>query len=214
MHLSTKNEGKALSTLMGFAVFVLAFLAVALFAGDVMAAGAKHKNVQKSFQSPEEATAALLAAAKADDLKELSAILGPDGNKLISSGDAVADKNGRERFVRAYDEKNKVDMESDGKAVIEVGNDGWPFPIPIVKVGAGWLFDTKAGKEEILNRRIGRNELSTIQTCLAYVDAQREYASKDRDGDGLLAYAEKFASTPGKQDGLYWEAKEGEEESL
>ena len=108
---------------------------------------------------------------------------------------------------------NKLEKETDSKMTLVVGEEEWPFPIPIVKKGESWLFDTKAGKEELLNRRIGRNELNTIQTCLAYVDAQREYAMKDRDGDGLLAYAQKFWSTKGKKDGLYWEAKEGEEQS-
>jgi hypothetical protein len=94
-----------------------------------------------------------------------------------------------------------------------IGNHDWPFPIPIVRKGETWVFDTMAGKEEMLNRRIGRNELNTIQTCQAYVDSQREYALKDRDGDGLLEYAQKFRSTAGKKDGLYWQAMEGEEQS-
>ena len=108
---------------------------------------------------------------------------------------------------------NKLEKETDKKVTLVVGNQEWPFPIPIVKKGETWVFDTKAGNEELLNRRIGRNELNTIQTCLAIVDAQREYAMKDRDSDKLLEYAQKFWSTPGKKDGLYWEAKEGEAQS-
>jgi len=120
---------------------------------------------------------------------------------------------GRQRFVKSYEEMNKLVKENDKKIVLHVGNGDWPLPIPIVKKGEGWRFDTKEGKEEMLNRRIGRNELNAIQVCLAYVDAQREYAMKDRDGDGLLEYAKKFRSKEGKKDGLYWEAKEGEEQS-
>ena len=111
------------------------------------------------------------------------------------------------------EEKNQVVKESDQKAVLEVGSQAWPLPIPIVKAGEKWRFDTRAGKQEILNRRIGKNELSVIQVCRAYVDAQREYAGKDRDGDGLLEYAQKFVSEPGQKDGLYWEVKPGEEPS-
>lgn len=168
---------------------------------------------QKSFASPEGAVTALINAAKADNMKELSAIFGPVGKEILSSGDAVEDKAGKERFLKAYDEKNALIKEGDAKVILQIGNEDWPFPIPIVKKSGKWFFDTKAGKEELLNRRIGRNELSTIQVCLAYVDAQREYAGKDRDGDGLFEYAQKFISAPGKKDGLYWEAKEGEEES-
>jgi hypothetical protein len=180
---------------------------------DVSAAGGKQKTSQKSFTSPEEAAAALATATKDDDLKELSSILGPDGKQLIFSGDEIADRNGRLRFVQMYEEKNRIVKESDVRAVLEVGNGAWPFPIPIVAAGEGWRFDTKEGRTEILNRRIGRNEMSAIQTCLAYVDAQREYASRDRNGDGVLEYAQKAGSAPGMKDGLYWEAKEGEEQS-
>jgi len=124
----------------------------------------------------------------------------------------VADREMGERFVKAYEEANKVVSESDTKMVLHVGKEDYPFPIPIVKKDEIWLFDTQAGKEEILNRRIGRNELSTIQVCLAYVDAQREYARRG-PGGGLMEYAQKFISEKGKKDGLYWETKQGEEES-
>jgi hypothetical protein len=113
--------------------------------------------------------------------------------------------------VKAYEIKNKIDMVTDAKAVLSVGEKDWPLSIPVIKKGSTWVFDTKAGKEEILNRRIGMNELSIIKSCEAYVDAQQEYALKDNDGDGLFEYAQKFISTPGKKDGLYWETKEGEE---
>jgi len=119
----------------------------------------------------------------------------------------------RERFVRAYGEANRIARQGDAKAVLMVGKDEWPLPIPIVKVGAGWRFDTKEGKEEILNRRIGRNELSAMQAVLAYVDAQREYYLRNPQGDKLLHYAQKFTSSPGKRDGLYFPTKAGEKPS-
>jgi hypothetical protein len=168
---------------------------------------------QKSFASPEEAVNALVVAVKADDKKETLAILGPGGKELIFSGDEVEDKAGREKFLKAYDDKNKLEKESADKMVLHVGSNDWPLPIPIVKKINVWVFDTKAAKEEILNRRIGRNELNVIEVLHAHVDAQREYASKDCKGDGVVEFAQKFISTKGKRDGLYWEAKEGEEMS-
>jgi hypothetical protein len=168
---------------------------------------------QKTFKSPEEAVKSLMVAVRAGDTKEVLAIFGPTWNEIISKVDKVQDKAAKDRFIKAYDEMNKLDKETDSKMTLVVGQEEWPFPIPIVKVGESWRFDTKAGKEELINRRIGRNELNTIQTCLAYVDAQREYAMKDWDGDGVREYAQKFMSTPGKKDGLFWKAKEGEEQS-
>jgi hypothetical protein len=119
----------------------------------------------------------------------------------------------RAEFVRLYDEKNRLETVGEKKVIVHVGNKDWPFPIPIVKAGERWRFDTKKGKEEILNRRVGENELEAIQTCLAIVDAQREYAAMDRDGDGLLEYARKFESAPGRHDGLYWAASPDEKPS-
>jgi hypothetical protein len=142
----------------------------------------------------------------------LLAIFGVEAKEVIFSGDPVSDKQRREQFIQAYDQKNGLIKEGD-KMVLTVGEKDWPFPIPLAKKGDQWFFDTKAGKEEILNRRIGQNELSTIQTMLAIVDAQREYAMNDLDGDGVLEYAEKFMSDAGKKNGLYWETKEGEEPS-
>jgi hypothetical protein len=168
---------------------------------------------QKTFASPEEAVKTLIDAAKAGNKDELSAIFGPAAREILSSGDVVEDRAVREQFLKAYEAKHALITDGDAKVVLQVGTNEWVFPIPIVKRGQKWSFDTKKGKEEIINRRIGRNELDTIQTCLAYVDAQREYAGKDRDSDGLFEYAQKFVSTPGKKDGLYWEAKPGEEES-
>jgi DUF2950 family protein len=167
---------------------------------------------QKSFPSPEEAVKAAVTAAKNNDDKQLVAIFGPGSQELMSSGDPVADKQRREQFLKAYDEKNTLVTDGDNRIVV-IGNNEWPFPIPLVKKGEGWVFDTAKGKEEILNRRIGQNELDAIQVSLAYVDAQREYAMKDRDGSGLRGYAQKIRSDPGKKNGLYWDAKAGEEQS-
>lgn len=168
---------------------------------------------QKGFASPEEAVKTLIHAVKADNMKELSAIFGPAWKEVLSSGDAIEDRSAKKRFLQAYETKNALVQDGDAKTVLQIGVEEWPFPIPIIKKGNKWSFDTRKGKEELINRRIGRNELNTIQTCLAYVDGQREYAAKDRDGDGLLEYAQKFVSTPGKKDGLYWEVQTGEEES-
>ncbi len=168
---------------------------------------------QKSYTSPEEAVKALVDAVKANNNQELLAIFGPEGKDLISSGDEVADKNAGERFLSDYEEKNKLVKETPDEVFLDIGSDDWPFPIPIVKKGNTWVFDTKAGKDEILNRRIGRNELNTIEAMHGYVDAQREYVNKDRDGNGDIEFAQKIISTEGKHDGLYWGAKEGEDES-
>ncbi len=165
---------------------------------------------QREFKSPQDAFNALLEAAKNNDTKELLAIFGPESKDVISSGDAVADTQARERFAKAASEGVKF-SKFDDKTLVLIGKDGWCFPIPIVRSGQGWIFFTEDGKQEIINRRIGRNELNTIQVALAYVDAQREYASKDRNGDGVLQYAQHFLSQKDKKDGLYWEAAPGEE---
>ena len=190
-------------------VFAAAVLCMILaFSGLQAEAAAK----QKGFASAEEAVKVAVTAARNNDDKELIAIFGPSSKDLLFSGDAVEDKQRRERFLKAFDEKNSL-VSEEGGMILVVGANDWPFPIPLVKKGEVWSFDTIKGREEILNRRIGENELSTIQTMLAIVDAQREYAMKDLDGDGILEYAEKFRSDAGKKNGLYWITKEGEEPS-
>ena len=164
---------------------------------------------QRRFASPEEAAEALVDAFRSGDEKAVMAILGNEGKAVVSSGDPVADRRARERFVSAYDERHRLDA-GGGKVVLVVGPDDFPLATPIVPDGPSWRFDTVAGKEEILNRRIGQNELNTIQVCLAYVDAQREYYARDPDGDAVLQFAQTFASTPGKRDGLYWPTDPGE----
>jgi DUF2950 family protein len=135
---------------------------------------------QRTFATPEEAATALAEAVRAKSVDSLLATVGPASAEWLFSGDSVADTNDWMKFLKAYDEKNSVDKQGDAKALLKVGGDDWPFPAPIVKRGAGWAFDTNAGREEIVNRRVGRNELDTIQTLLATVDAQREYAATDR----------------------------------
>jgi hypothetical protein len=139
--------------------------------------------------------------------------LGRDGADIVSSGDAVADAAGRERFVAAFDEKHQVAMDGDRKATIVIGQEDFPFPIPLVRRGDSWLYDTAAGRLEILYRRVGRNELDTIQACLAYVDAQNEYADKDHTGAGAGTYAQRIVSQPGQKDGLYWPTANSEDPS-
>jgi hypothetical protein len=167
---------------------------------------------QKSFPSAEEAVKAAIAAARANNDKEMLSIFGAQAKEVLYSGDPVADKQRREEFLAAYDERNRLATEGEDTILI-VGKQDWPFPIPIVKKSDRWVFDTQKGKEEILNRRIGENELNAIQAMLAIVDAQREYAMKDRDQNALLEYAQKFVSDTGKKNGLYWEAKAGQPQS-
>lgn len=188
------------------AVIVAVSVAVVTFVLPISAQEVK----QKVFGSPEEAMKALAETVRAGDTKGMTAILGPEGEDIISSGDEVADKNAQEQFVKAYQERVDYVKEKEDRVSVILGNDYWPFPIPIVKKGEGWVFDTKAGREEVLNRRIGRNELNAIQVCLAYVEAQREYASTDRERDGIIQYAQKIWSNPGRRNGLYWEPAEGE----
>ena len=184
-----------------------------VLAGVAPAVAAPAKNTQKSFSSPDEAMKSLVQAVRNNNTKELLAILGAGSKEIISSGDPVADKSGRERFVKLYDEKMVIKGADTGRAVFSIGNDDYPYPIPLVKKGNVWRFDAKAGKDELLTRRIGRNELEVIEVLRAYADAQREYASADWDGNGALDFAQKVRSTPGKKDGLYWATKEGEKES-
>jgi hypothetical protein len=166
-------------------------------------------SVQESFESPEAGVSALVEAVKSNDQRMLRSILGPHSRKLVSSGDEVADAHNREAFIKTYSEANKIVL-SDSQAILVIGDDEWPMPIPLVKSGGRWRFDSSQGEMEILVRRIGANELAAIQVCLAIVDAEHEYAAQDRAGDGVLHYAARFVSTPGNHDGLYWEAQTDE----
>jgi hypothetical protein len=171
------------------------------------------QSAQRNFPSPDEAVKSLVIAVRAHDLKELLAILGPEGRELISSGDEASDRIGREKFLRAYEAKNTLEQESPDKVTLCVGADDWPMPIPIMKKGSVWTFDVRQGKQEILNRRIGRNELHVIDILNVYIDAQHEYATKDCGRSGKVEFAQRIVSTEGKRDGLFWETREGEEES-
>jgi hypothetical protein len=157
---------------------------------------------QQSFANPDEATGALATAVKSGMKQNILKVLGADGEDIISSGDDVADTDARSKFVAAYDAKHSVKVDGK-KASLIIGADDFAFPIPLIHTKAGWEFDTDEGRQEILYRRIGRNELDAIQTSLAFVDAENEYAEKDR-GDGVGLYAQRIVSSPGKKDGLYW----------
>jgi len=188
------------------AVFLLA-MSVSFVAPSIALA-------QQDYKSPQDAAEALAATARTGDPKEALVVLGRDGEDIISSGDKVSDEAVRKRFVASYDVKHQISQEGDNKAILVIGDQDYPFPIPIIRNKNGtWSFDTESGRREILYRRIGHNELDTIQTCLAYVDAQNEYAAKDRTGAGTGVYAQRFISQEGKKDGLYWPTAQGEEQS-
>jgi Protein of unknown function (DUF2950) len=164
-----------------------------------------------AFASPDDASNALLAAAKTGDQNALLAIFGPDSKQVLFSGDPVQDKNAATAFATAYGVMHRWRNMPDGSQILLVGADNFPFPIPLKKNASGqWLFDTAAGKEEVLNRRIGRNELAAIDVCAAVVDAQAEYFSHPHDGQKTKQFAPKFISDPGKQNGLYWKTAEGQ----
>ncbi len=186
--------------------------AILLLITTMACGGSPDKTGQKTFSTPEDAVVAVVDAARAGNKAELSAIFGPEGEKILSSGDPVMDQNATQTFVAAYDERAQL-SEENGNRVLLIGNEEWPFPIPLVKDGARWRFDTEAGADEVRFRRIGRNELNTIEACRAYAAAQQEYAKKAHDGKAAGVYAQKFASTPGKQDGLYWQVGASEEPS-
>jgi len=179
-------------------------------ASSLHAQGIPHR----SFLSPEEAVTSLVTAVRVNDMEEMLAILGPGSRELIFSGDEVADRTGREKFLKAYERMNMLQKVSSDKVTLCIGKDNWPMPIPMVKAGIKkWVFDAEQGKQEILNRRIGRNELYVMDVLHAYTDAQHEYASRNCGGGGMVEFAQNLISTQGKRDGLYWEVKKGEKQS-
>jgi hypothetical protein len=165
---------------------------------------------QKHFPSPEAGVQALVEAARRHDVETMLQLFGPEGEAFINTGDPVSDQASRERFVRAYDEAHTLVQSGDTQFILQVGKDDWPFPIPLVNDGTNWHFDSETGREELINRNIGRNELDVIQVCLAYVDAQREYYLRNPQRQALLQYAQRFMSAEGKRDGLYWETTASE----
>jgi len=187
------------------AEFVFCVFALIFFMTEISSAAE-----QKSFETPEAAVSALINAMKSNDKSAMHSLFGSEGSKLASSGDALDDAHDRAEFIKAYNEASKVVLDGNDQATILLGKDEWPMPIPLVKSSVGWHFDTEKGKDEILKRRIGRNELSAIQVCLAIVDAEREYAASHLDSEGVPVYATKLSSTAGKQDGLYWPTQDNE----
>lgn len=182
-------------------------LTVVIAIAGLLCLAVPYAQAQQAYSSPDEAASALAAAIKSGARRDMLRVLGSEGNDIISSGDEVADADSRTRFTTAYDAKHSIRLEGDKKALIVLGNDDFPFPIPLAKTKGGWEFDTAAGRLEVLYRRIGRNELNAIQTCLSFVDAQNEYAEKDR-GQGAGVYAQRIVSSAGKTDGLYWPGTE------
>ena len=201
---SKKSDNSPLGFIAGLGIVAV----IALGASATLAADA-----QESFSTPQQAVDALIAANRSDNKTELLNILGPQAEKLISSGDAVADKEGREKFLAHYDAAHKLENEGSDKEVLIVGEKEWPLPVPLVRRNGEWRFDTEAGAQEILDRRIGRNELNVIEICRTYVEAQQEYAEDHLLADGKHEYAQRFLSHDGKHDGLYWPVGPGEEES-
>jgi hypothetical protein len=166
---------------------------------------------QKSFAMPRQAADALIRATESYDVSALVEILGEDGKDLVASADPVQDKNRAEAFAAKAREKQTVTVDpmNKSRATLSVGNDDWPFPIPMISRAGKWYFDSKQGHDEILFRRIGANELDAIQICRGFVEAQKEYASEIHDDSGVNQYAQKIISTPGKRDGLYWTNQDG-----
>jgi len=192
------------------AAFAFAMLSPAAAAQRQKAPEAS-KPAQKTFNTPKQAADALIQAAADFDVTAMSAILGPGSEDIVTTGDSVQDKNRAAAFATKAREKESIvmDPEDHSRATLVVGNDDWPLPIPIVEESGVWSFDTDAGREEILMRRIGANELDAIQICLGYVEAQQEYALEKHDGAEVNQYAQRVISTPGKHDGLVWQNPDG-----
>jgi len=193
----------------GWVLLVIALLGTA-FATNAAA----QETGQKTFANPAEASKALYDAAKAGDLAALEAVLGASSKNIISSGDSVEDQKGRDAFLGRFEQMNRWGRETNGDQTLFVGAENWPFPVPLKKNAAGqWYFDTKAGAEEIVYRRVGRNEYAAIRVCGVLASAQSEYFDGLHDGDTVHQYAQKVLSDPGKQNGLFWKVAEGEPES-
>jgi len=183
-------------------------LSLALIA--VFSSGCAQEQPQRTYDTPTGAVDALVGALRNWSPDQFKQILGPDGEAVLASGDDVADHNAAERFLEAYDEKHHLQTDGEGQVTLVVGRKEWPMPIPIVLEKDGWRFDTEAGKDEVINRRIGRNELDVIEVCRAVVDAQKEYAAANPNNEPVQEYARQFLSDPGKKNGLFWPTAEGE----
>lgn len=202
------------TSLAGRTAAVMVRLMLLVLIVSLAACNKSNKPSYRVFASPDDAGNGLLEAAKSGEQNAVLAIFGPDSKEIISSGDAVQDKATAEAFVKGYEQMHRWRKMPDGGQILLVGADNFPFPIPLKKnEGGKWFFDTAAGREEILSRRIGRNELAIIDVCGAIADAQAEYFSQVHDGDKTKHYAAKFISDRGKQNGLYWKSAEGQPES-
>jgi len=188
-------------------------LAMFFCVGVASAAPANAPEPQRNFASAEEAAKALVDALRNEQQADLRAILGAGADRVINSGDRYADQELHKRFVALYDEKHSIDQKGPQRAELDVGTNDWPMPIPLVEINGRWSFDTKAGAQTVIDRRIGRNELSAIRTLLACVDAQRDYFDRLKRSSGTGEYALRLLSTSGRRDGLYWPAASGEPES-
>jgi Protein of unknown function (DUF2950) len=195
-------------SMTGWLALPLLWFCLALGLGSVHAALAQEPG-QKTFNSATEATDAFAAAVQNHDEAAMLAILGPSGRDLISSGDRVADQNNQDAFAAKYRASHQFAAAGDGRTFLYIGTENWPTPIPLKKTGSQWYFDTNYGKQEILYRRIGSNELNVIKVCAAISDAERDYYAALHDGASEHQYARKFRSTAGTQDGLFWEVKAG-----
>jgi hypothetical protein len=184
-------------------------IAASLACAALAVSGCSKAPAYRTFSTPEDAVRALTAAVKAGKVDDVVAIFGPEGQALIDSSDAATARRNRDVFTAAVNERWRLEEKGADSRVLVVGNEDWPFPVPLVKDGGAWRFDTAAGKEEILNRRVGRNELSAILICRTYVVAQQVYASRGHDGAPAGVYAAAFRSEPGKENGLYWPAGRG-----
>ena len=181
--------------------------ALLLVSASTLAAGGK------VYPDPTAATDALVAASRSGDVKAVLAVLGDRSKAFLVSGDPVADRAALTRFVELYDRTHELSAPDEATRTLTIGDDAWPFPIPVVKGKTGWSFDTAAGEKEVLKRRVGQNELDVIQTCIGYVEAQRDYLRRNPDGASVPHYADRLLSTPGKRDGLFWQSAPGEPES-
>lgn len=178
--------------------------------------GPEHARAQSkllTFATPEAAVTALIDALRRNNMAALESVLGPGTQSVVDSGDPVADAAARDDFLAAYDARSILVAVNDSTRRLQVGATDWPLPIPLVREAGKWRFDLEAGRDELINRRIGRNETNAIEASQTFIDAQQEYASEDHDDDGILEYAQRFISSSGMQDGLYWPTKEGEPES-
>jgi Protein of unknown function (DUF2950) len=194
-------------------IWLSSIFGATVWLGIAQAASTNAPEPQRSFASPEEAVTAFVAALRDRKDADLRTILGPEADRVIDSGDRYADQELHQRFVSLYDQKHAIDLKGPGRAELDVGPNDWPLPIPLVESEGRWTFDTEAGAQTIVDRRIGRNELSAIRTLLASVDAQRDYFDRAKQANGTGVFANRLVSTPGHRDGLYWPVGESESES-